>query len=324
MNVSIIRYLLHGVPLESEIALPEVVRSRTRDGGVLIERTDTPPNDRVEWFNRWQITGPPGTKTQRTWLSFGRVSGGYLLRFPDLADFEISSTGDRVRCRAIDGLPASTFRHLLLDQVLPLALSQSGNLVLHASAVHVPRFGTIAFAGRAGAGKSTLAAALTTHGCQLMSDDSLLISLKQAAVLAMPGYPGVRLWGDSSRGLRLDGRRASEVAHYTRKQRLSGASLPFRHVASPLRVLFILGRRRSQKRASRMQKLTSRDALVALVRYAYLLDVQDRSQLARTFRDLASIAVRVPVVRLDVRHAGSSLTRAAAEVLDLARRAVDS
>jgi hypothetical protein len=317
-------YLFHGVPLHSDIPLPEVTRSRARGRGVLIQRTETPVSEKIEWFHRWQIPAGPQARQQNTWMSFGRLQDGYLLRLKDLADFEISSAGDRVRCRSVDDLPASTLRHLLLDQILPLALRQSGRLVLHASAVHVPRFGAIAFAGPAGAGKSTLAAALATRGCQLVSDDSLLVSLDRPVVSAVPGYPGVRLWRDSSRSLRLDGDAATAVAHYTRKQRLSGASLPFRRLPSPLRVVVVLGRRRAQSHASRTRRLTSRDALVSLVRSTYLLDVQDRRQLARMFGDLASLAARVPVVRLDVRHAGTSLARAAVEVLDLARRAVDS
>lgn len=318
------RYILHGVPLDSEIALPEVTRSRARGRGVLIQRGNAPTSERIEWFHRWQLAAGPRAKQQTPWMSFGRLHAGYLLRVNGLADFEISSAGDRIRCRSMDGLPASTLRHLLLDQVLPLTLSQSGRFVLHASAVHVPRFGTIAFAGPAGAGKSTLAAALAMRGCPLVSDDSVLVAFEEPTILALPGYPGVRLWRDSSRGLRLEGHRATAVAHYTRKQRLTGASLPFRQLASPLRVIFVLGRGRSQTHASRTRRLTARDALVSLVRYTYVLDVQDRRQLARIFSDLASIAARVPVARLDVRHAGASLTRAAGEVLALARAAVDS
>jgi hypothetical protein len=317
-------YLLHGVPLESDIPLPEVARSRARGRGVRIQRSEMPASETIEWFHRWQIAGGPRTAQQNTWMLFGRLHDGYLLRLNDLADFEISSAGDRVGCRALDDLPAATLRHLLLDQILPLALSQAGRLVLHASAVHVPRFGSIAFVGPAGAGKSTLAAALTSRGCQLVSDDSLLVALDQPTLFALPGYPGVRLWRDSSRGLRLEGYRATAVAHYTRKQRLTGRSLPFRQLASPLRVIFVLGRRRTRQRASRTRVLTARDALVSLVSHTYLLDVQDRRQLTRMFGDLASIAARLPVARLDVRHAGKSLTRAAAEVLALARSFADS
>jgi hypothetical protein len=76
--------------------------------------------------------------------------------------------------------------------------------------------------------------------------------------------------------------------------------------------------------ASRARGLTSRDALVSLIGYTYVLDVKDRRQLSRMFGGLASIAVRIPVARLDVRHAGGDLTRTAHEVLALARTAVDS
>jgi hypothetical protein len=324
--VSLTRYLFHGVLLDSEIPLPEAMRTHARGRGVRIQRADTPADpptgDRIEWYNRWALAGAPDGR-RHTWLSFGRVNDGYVLSFPDFADFEISSTGDRVRCRAADGLPASTFRHLLLDQVLPLALSQSGELVLHASAVHVPRFGTIAFAGPSGAGKSTLAAALATRGCQLLSDDSLRISPQASAIVAEPGYPGVRLWRETSRSLGLDGRATDAVAHYTRKQRLTGACLPFRKRASPLRLICVLGRRRTAS-PSRTRTLSTRDSLVALVRYTFVMDAEDRDQLSRMFSGLASIVAKIPVVRLDVRRAGQGLPRTADEVLALARTAADS
>jgi hypothetical protein len=323
-KVPTLRYLLHGVALDSEIVLPEAVRSRVRGPGLLIQRADAPTSDRIEWFHRWRVPAGSRDKQLHTWLSFGRMDDGYLLRFHDLADFEISKAGDRIRCCPMDGLPASTLRHLLLDQILPLVFSYGGRLVLHASAVHVPRLGTLAFAGPAGAGKSTLAAGLAMRGCQLVADDSLLISSRGSAVMVLPGYPGVRLWNESSRRLRLDRSKTSAVAHYTRKQRVRPASLPFRDKASPLRVIFLLGHRRAKGQPSRTCALASRDRLVSLVRYTYLMDVQDRHQLSQMFVNVTTVVDRVPVLRLDVRGGGQSLLRAADEVLALARAAIDS
>lgn len=278
----------------------------------------------MHWFHRWLVPAGPKAKHQRTWLSFGRRDDGYLLRFGDLADFEVSAAGDRIRCRPATGLAAMTLRHLLLDQVLPLALSQAGRLVLHASAVHVPRLGAIAFAGRAGAGKSTLAAALAMRGCQLMADDSLVVAAGPPAMMALPGYPGVRLWSEASRGLRLDRSATASVAHYTRKQRIRAAALRFHDTPSPLRAVFLIGRQRAAGLPSRTRSLGARDRLVSLVRYTYLMDVHDRRQLAQMFGNLAALVAHIPVVRLDVRNARRSLLPAADEVLALARAAVDS
>jgi hypothetical protein len=75
---------------------------------------------------------------------------------------------------------------------------------------------------------------------------------------------------------------------------------------------------------SRSRGLSSRDRLLSLVRYTYVMDVQDRHQLSQMFGNLAIVVARVPVVELGVRHGEPSLLRAADEVLALARAAMDS
>jgi hypothetical protein len=315
-----VRYAFHDVTLESAIPLPEVRRGRARGspGLVAIELARAPFDGRVDWFHRWLAPGAPGARRRR-WLSFGRQPGGYVLRFHDLADFHVSPAGDRVRCLPIDGCPRLTLRHLLLDQVLPLVLSQRGSLVLHASAVHVDGFGTIAFAGAAGSGKSTLAAALAVGGCSLVSDDSLVIADGTTAPAAVPGYPGVRLWRDSARRLGLDRVRSAPIAHYTSKARVGVASLAFRRTPSPLRAIFVLGRR-SGSGSARALPLGPRARLIALARLTFVMDVGNARQLSAMFTSLCTLVSRVPVARLHVPDGQRSPERTADEVLGLARR----
>jgi hypothetical protein len=210
-------------------------------------------------------------------------------------------------------------RHLLLDQVLPLVLHLRGRLALHASAVHVPRFGAIAFAGPAGAGKSTIAAALALRGCPIVADDCLVFSQSRDVVEVVPGYPGVRLWPDAARSLRIDAGRDGRVAHYTRKQRPALGRRRFHADATPLRTLFVLGRRRGAGQASRMRMLGARDRIMSLVPYAWLIDVADPARLAVVFDQICDVALRVPVVRLNSRDGRRMLARNADEVLALAR-----
>ena len=219
-------------------------------------------------------------------------------------------------------LPRATLRHLLLDQVLPLTLPLRGRLALHASAVHVPGLGAIAFAGPAGCGKSTLAAALASRGCEVVADDCLLFAAGSTATV-VPGYPGVRLWPDSARTLRLSRRSDRPVAHYTRKRRVGGRLIRFRRAPAPLAAMFVLGKRRIG-RESRARSLSARDRLMALVPYAWLMDVADPAALARVFDQLHAVVSSVPVVRLHVRDGRRTVLRAADEVLALALDAVGS
>ena len=74
-----------------------------------------------------------------------------------------------------------------LNGFVPLRASA----VLHGGKVH-------AFAGSAGAGKSTLAAALARHGMALCADEVLIIETDDPArTVVLPGTERAKLWGDA-------------------------------------------------------------------------------------------------------------------------------
>jgi hypothetical protein len=309
-----VTYHLHGVTVASEIALPGVRRSTSRGRAsiaVSVGGSGSHLDEQVDFFHHWRIKGA----RRRPWLSIGRRAGGYLLRFPDLADFDVSAAGDDIVCRPSPRLAGSTLQHLLLDQVLPLALSRSGHLVLHASAVHVPRLGCVALVGPTGSGKSTLAAALGLRGCPVLTDDCLVVETGSAGSLAVPGYPGLRLWRDAARGLGLARDDGARVAHYTAKRRLGASAVRFRSEPSRLALVFVLGRRRQPGAPTRSRALGSRDRLMALAPYTHVMDVEDRRQLLHMFRSLSTLVTHVPVVRLNARDSRARVLEAADEVL---------
>jgi hypothetical protein len=284
-------YTVHGWTLASEMPLPELRASRASRPSVRIETRAACGPGPYDWFHQWRAG-------RRTCLKFARHEGGYLLRFPEMADFHVSAGGRRVRCHPRAGLPAETLRHLLIDQVLPLAIGRSRPLVLHASAVHVPRLGAVAFAGGTGQGKSTLAAALASHGCRMLSDDCVVIGGSPARPLALAGYPGVRLWRDSAAA--LGWRNGTRVAHYTPKRRVADSSVRFTPRPSPLKAIFVLDGRYATGPACRTREIGAAERLVAMTRFLYLMDVEDPRQLSRAFGALATLVQRVPVVRLRV------------------------
>jgi hypothetical protein len=316
-----VNYRLHGVTVASDMALPGVRRSMA-PGRAAIEisrdRTPAQADGTVEFFHSWRIKGSRG----RPWLSIGRRAGGYLLRFPGLADFDVSAAGDRIVCRPSRRLAGSTLQHLLLDQVLPLALSRSGRLVLHASAVHVPRLGCVAIVGPTGSGKSTLAAALGLCGCSVLTDDCLVVEAGSAGSVAVPGYPGLRLWRDAARGLALANDSGPRVAHYTAKRRLGGDAVRFRSQPSRLALIFVFGRRRRPGAPTRSRALGARDRLMALAPYTHVMDVEDRRQLLYMFRSLSTLVSHVPVVRLNLPDSRRRVLAAAVDVLAQSRTLV--
>ncbi len=313
-------YRAFGLTIASSVALPELARSSPGRSDISIDsaRPRATPHQVSDWFHTWRGKDARGRRTKRQWLSFARTGNGYLLRFPDLADFEVSRAGDRICCVPTPRLAPTTLRHLLLDQVLPLAIGRQGRLVLHASAVHVPGVGAVAFAGPTGCGKSTIAAALGMHGCSLLTDDCLVIATTGGVRWIQPAYPGVRLWRNTARALGIGGR-VNAVAHYTSKQRLSGGAVPFRSRQSQLATICVLGPRVLPQRPSRVTALGARDCLMALTPYAYVMDIGDREQLSQVFNDLSALATALPVARVRLRDAARTPASLAPELLDAVR-----
>ena len=58
---------------------------------------------------------------------------------------------------------------------------------------------------------------------------------------------------------------------------------------------------------------------MALASFVHVMDVEDRRQLALMFRGVSTLAMSVPVVRLNVRDGRGELRRTAEEVLAIAR-----
>ena len=242
--------------------------------------------------------GPPG---DRRGLTVNRAGARYLLRFRALADFLVSRDGREVIGAPRRGVSADVVRHLFLAQVMPLALSRRGWLVVHASAVVTPH-GAVAFLGAAGRGKSTLGASFVRGGFPLLADDGLLLMERGRALVAVPSYPEIRLWPDALAVLDGARRQARDVARRTGKQRLAvgGPRWPFSRAQAPLRRMYVLGagRRNSRTSAVTITPLRDREAFVELVKHVFRLDVDDRTRLRAEFAAIARLVSRIALYRL--------------------------
>lgn len=286
-------YKAYGSVLESGIHLPELpfIDQAIPDFSFQLCSEREQEADPVPWFHHW------GPSEEEAWLCFGKQEDGYLLRFPDLADFQVSDNGEKIHCKPIPEAPLETIRHLFLDQVFPLALSKRGGLVLHASSV-VCETGAIAFIGKTGSGKSTLAASFAKDRFPLITDDCLLLGESKAHLLAFPGYPGLRLWQDVI-GILFNGdQKCTDVAHYTEKKRidLMDKSLAFQRDSVPLRRIYFLKAQEPSRENEPISitPVSPRESFLGLVRYAYKLDIGDRNMLATEFSCLSRV-VNLPI-----------------------------
>jgi hypothetical protein len=300
-------YRVSDLALASNVPIPELIPATVFDLGCRFELlpAGNPSPGNFAWFHQWtfqQETEKEGG--EEPWVQFARSGDGYLLRFPSYGDFFLSAEATEIQCRPLPGIPEVTVRHLLLDQVVPLVLSRRERIVLHVSAV-LTAHGVIAFAGKSGDGKSTLAASFAQRGCALLSDDCLVLRAERGSWTALPSYPGVRLWPSAAENLLPEHAGSKDVAHYTIKRRVSNTDvLPFSTSPAPLRSLFFLS---GDTSAVSIEKLSATRTFVALVEFAYNLDITDAAFLRRQFETIGQLTAQVPAYAIHYPREFSSL-----------------
>ena len=233
-------------------------------------------------FHQW--TSP----NDAVWTFFYRRQGNYLLRFPEMADFEVSVDGCQVRGWPAPGVATTTVNHLYLNQVLPLALSRQGKLMLHGSAVDINGYG-VAFIGESGRGKSTLAASFATRGTRFLTDDGLRVEWVGGECRIIPSHPSIRLWHDSQEALISANAAVAPALDFTTKSRLlAGPDIAFCDQARPLQRIYFLGE--GDASVPVMKPLRPAQALIFLAKNSFLLDIEARDMLAKHFDDVSRLA----------------------------------
>ena len=231
------------------------------------------------------------------WTEFYRSGAGYLLRFPGLADFEVSADGAEVITHPVEGCDETTVEHLYINQLMPLALSRQGRPAFHASVVTVPG-GAVAFLGKTGMGKSTLAASFALGGAAFLTDDSLLVDESADRYQALPSHASLRLWQDSVDAIVGDRHVRADSINYSRKARLlAGEGLPYCDTPQPLLAAFFL--RNTGVASVAIGETSGTSRCMQWIEHSFLLDIEDKDLLARHFEWTHRIAESVPSFTLD-------------------------
>jgi hypothetical protein len=313
LDVGLLRYRVYGLTLASNVSFPELPPA-VEPEPLTTERTIS-----IHFSMRHSPLSPPShwlpSKTlpdEEPWLSSAKTERGYLLRFHKLADFSVDAEG-----REIVGVPEgdtspATLRHLLLDNVLPLALTLQGHDTLHATAV-LTRHGVCAFIGPSGAGKSTLAASFLFADYPVLSDDCLILRQDRGQILATPAYPGVRLWNDALDAFGVDHSLSLPVAHYASKRRPVVQNHPdhFPTTEQPVVRIYSLMRQTEEEQGEgtepQIEHLSPRSGFAELLESTFMLDRTDRTMWLRQFHFLNRLASHVPVKRLHIPNEFASL-----------------
>lgn len=177
-------YACFGLEIRSEIALPELAGLPVPDG----------PGARPRIVIRYGTIPPAPAGTPRV-----RPIGDHtlLIDSKEIARYLVRG-GAEITVDPYPGCSARNLRLFLLGSAFGALCHQRGLLPLHANAV-VVNGRAVAFAGRTGIGKSTLAAYFQTRGYPVLCDDVCVVSFDgHGRPMAWPGLPRLKLWRDAA------------------------------------------------------------------------------------------------------------------------------
>jgi hypothetical protein len=181
-------YVLGGITLVSEIAIPElplIQHERATPHPVSIRLGDVPEH----WPDAVEVDPD----------CFATPSQ-YFLRIHGIGRYLVTNGREIVVSPDTDALPLDV-RAYLLGTIFVVLCQQRGLLPLHASAVS-SRGGVVAFLGRSGQGKSSLAAHLAQRGFAVVADDVCLIDPTQpGGTMVIPTASWLKLWRNSLENL---------------------------------------------------------------------------------------------------------------------------
>ena len=215
-----------------------------------------------------------------------------MLQFDGGGTFTLSSDGGVITVHLHDGGLTDTVAHLLIDQVLPLALGHRGRLVIHGSGVMLEGR-AVAFVGPGGAGKSTLAGSLGRHGGIVIADDALVINALAESIVVEPAYPAIRVWPDVLDMLRADN--VQPFVDVRSGKRLLGVKQGLSFVSTRVRLERIYFVQPVPADDVVIARPTDRDAAMGLLRHTFVLDPSDRYRLARHFDQVCEVVERTTV-----------------------------
>jgi hypothetical protein len=287
VDVKLQAYRVFDIGMTSAFSFPELGEIGAGITGLSLEvaAASGTPGD-YSWFHHW--TG--NESDDEIYSSIAREHGGYRVRYPDLADFVINAKLDHVRCFPLRGVSKATLRHIFLDNVIPRILGQRGQMIVHASAVRAREGSTFAFLGESGWGKSTLASKFYSQGYELITDDCLKMVVAGNTLTGVPAYQGVRLRDDSISHIFPADKSSQPVADYSDKRRIgtpaapSGDSAEIRHLyllSNPALGNPALGRQDEEALGPTIKEVSGSEAIMALIRRSFFLDVEDMPAAAR-------------------------------------------
>ena len=245
--------------------------------------------DAVLWY-----TSPAPDSTLRVFrLSEGQF---FFIQYIDGTEFVIDRCGSQIWCRWDPVFPFDYAATYLYGPILGFLLRLRGVVCLHASVVGIDDW-AVGFAGSAGAGKSTIAAALAGYRFPVLSDDVLPLMESESGIEAVPAYPRLRLWPDSVDALLGSREALPRITESWEKRHLdlTAENYRFETRRRPLGAIYILGERSDDCSGPRIRPLAGARGLQYLIGNTYASRLFDDEMRSREFRMLSRLMGQVPL-----------------------------
>ena len=269
------------------LSLPERILNDlpyTKDKADIIVKSSTRKlynQNEVSWYHFWKEIN------MDNYLSLGKSNDQrYILHFPfEKIDFAVSSDGSEISYYTKTKLGKTELRHHFLNYVIPLVMNHRGIEALHASSVLTQK-GAIAFTGKGGFGKSTIAASLIQKGLTLLSDDVVPIFIQKKDILTVNGLPEMNLYPRARNLLNLKTKQSNhkQLTFLNSHQHTLGKF--------PLRKIFFLEPLEDIPHA-KIVAVNKKDALLRLIKIAHRLDITNKKMLENQFITLREVISKV-------------------------------
>jgi len=246
---------------------------------------------------------PPGSADPSFVLTQHGQTDGFQLSYSDGTRFVVDGAAERVWGTYQPPLSGDDLATYFLGPVMGFVLRRRNITCLHSSGVEI-QGRAVCFCGDAGSGKSTTAAALALRGLPVLAEDIVALEESGGEFRAVSGYPRVCLWPESVSMLLGSDDALPQLTPVWEKRylELDGGLAKFSAKTLPLGVLYLFAPRSSDVDVPRIEKLSSREALLELVQNTYMNWVLNREQRANEFDALCRLVQQVPVRRI-VPHA---------------------
>ncbi len=251
-----------------------------------------------EKFHSWY-------QDQQIWLNLYQNQDSYYVEYPDACFFKLCLKQKKILYQKNISLDWASFRHLFLDQILPLVVSTKNRLVLHASAV-ADQQGAFIFLGATGNGKSSLAAELLSN-CELISDDFVPCEFNSDWVIN-PTYPVLRLWSPKAP---IRDSHELENMNISDKQRFKVEPRATNNQQYKVNALILLDRDADQPIGSiELTPVSEPAVFAAILNNIFVLETQSKKRQTQLLEQIGDFSAQIKTYNLkfsDLRGFGSQL-----------------